>query len=348
MPESVAHYLRYVQQLVSSSVSLAFKTQTNHTGCLAQQPRKCRFPLEDDRSDTITLSDGRRLGYAQYGSVTGKPIFHLHGLPGSRIEGAYYHDIGLRLGARIIAVDRPGIGLSSPNPDRRLLDFPKELEYLAQHLGLDEYAVVGVSGGGPYALACAAALPREKIRCVSIVCGLGPPDISMRGADLAHRVAFPYGWRYAPSFLTRWFWKLQPVGRIDLTDSQWLAMMLDPARLEATPVKDLGFMKDEDVLQVMLRSTRQAFSQGFDGVWRDGKVMCSHFGFRVEDIHSDLPVRLWYGKQDTFIPLIQGEQIAARLNGRAHLRVLDETHGSIFFNRREEVIEDILATMKKS
>lgn len=105
-------------------------------------PPKCRYPLDDDSSDTMTLPDGRKLGYAQYGQLTGKPIFWLHGLPGSRTEAAYFHDIGLELGVRMIGTDRPGMGLSTPSPGRTLLDWPKDLECLAEHLGIEEYAVV--------------------------------------------------------------------------------------------------------------------------------------------------------------------------------------------------------------
>lgn len=101
--------------------------------------------LEDDidnNSDTILLPDGRKLGYAQYGSPTGRAVFFMHGHPGSRLEGAHLHDLGLKLGARIIAPDRPGIGLSSPQPGRTLLDYPKDVERLADHLKLERYGVL--------------------------------------------------------------------------------------------------------------------------------------------------------------------------------------------------------------
>lgn len=102
----------------------------------------CRFRLDNDSSSTLTLPDGRKLGYAQYGSLTGHAILYQHGLPGSRLEAASLEDLGLELGARIIAVDRPGIGWSSPNPSRKMLDHPKDLESLAEHLGLEKYSVI--------------------------------------------------------------------------------------------------------------------------------------------------------------------------------------------------------------
>lgn len=97
---------------------------------------------EPDTSDTLTLADGRKLGYSQFGLATGKPIFYCHGLPGSRVEAGHLHEAALDVGARIIATDRPGMGLSTPQPGRTLLDHPKDLEHLATHLKLKEYGVL--------------------------------------------------------------------------------------------------------------------------------------------------------------------------------------------------------------
>ena len=98
--------------------------------------------MDNDNSDTLLLPDGRKLGYAQYGSQTGRAVFFVHGHPGSRLEGAHLHDLGLKLGARIINPERPGMGLSSPQPGRTLLDYPKDLEHLADHLKLESYGVL--------------------------------------------------------------------------------------------------------------------------------------------------------------------------------------------------------------
>jgi len=137
--------------------------------------------LSDTRSSSITLRDGRQLGYADLGSPTGTPIFALHGTPGSRIDYEFWHRTAVSLNARILSLDRPGIGLSSPQPGRTLLDHAADVEQLAAHLHIDSYSVVGMSGGGPYALACAAALPANKLKAVMLVCGLGPPDIGYWG-----------------------------------------------------------------------------------------------------------------------------------------------------------------------
>jgi len=102
----------------------------------------CRFLLDNSTSATLTLRDGRKLGYAQYGLPTGKAILYNHGFPGSRLEASQHHEICAELGLRIISIDRPGYGWSSPHPGAKLLDWPKDLECLAEYLELESYAVM--------------------------------------------------------------------------------------------------------------------------------------------------------------------------------------------------------------
>jgi hypothetical protein len=105
-------------------------------------PSPMTFPLDTSTSSTLTLPDGRKLGYAEYGSSTGQAVIYLHGLPGSRLEAASLHAFGLELGARIIAPDRPGIGWSSPHPGRTLLGFAQDVARLTEHLGLRVFNVL--------------------------------------------------------------------------------------------------------------------------------------------------------------------------------------------------------------
>ncbi|KAF1815604.1 alpha/beta-hydrolase [Eremomyces bilateralis CBS 781.70] len=305
-------------------------------------------PLEeDDTSSTLTLPDGRKLGYAQFGSPTGRPVILLHGLACSRFDAAYFHEVGQQLDARVIGVDRPGMGWSSAHPTRTLLDFVEDVEHLIEHLKLDDCSVIGVSGGGPSALACAKVLPPTKLKAVAIIVGLGPPDIGMSGARLVNRIGFPYGFRYCPPFLNRWFWQQDYIGRVDLSDEERLEMALRQFEKSKSkmPAKDLAVMSDHDFYRLPLRSTREGFAQGFDGVLLDGKLCCLDFGFKVEDIRPDLPVHLWYGKQDVFVPANHGVQLEKRLGSRAHLRLVDETHVSLLVNRKKEILENLIKAM---
>jgi pimeloyl-ACP methyl ester carboxylesterase len=317
-----------------------------------QTNSKPGYRLDTDSSHVFLLPDGRKLGYAEYGSPTGHAILYHHGLPGSRLEAAAYHDLALSLGARIIAIDRPGIGWSSPHPSRTLLSWAKDVENLTQHLCLEKYAVMGVSGGGPYALACAAALPSAHLKCVSVICGLGPPDMSMWQADWAHWLSFPYGWRFTPTFLIEWYFSLDAFGRMDLSDEQRLEKMLEPSRLAAIKdPKDRAILGDENAMRLAVRASREAQAQGFEGVALDGRVMCRNWGFRIQDVRRDLPVQLWYGQNDKFIPPNHGVETAARLGGAAAgnviLRLEDDTHYSISQNWRREQLEAILAEIRK-
>ena len=116
--------------------------------------------VESNKEDQVLqLKDGRKLGYAEYGDLSGKPMFHFHGHPGSRLEGKLFGEKPKEHGVHVISVDRPGIGLSDFLPKRTLLDWPDDIIELADHLGLSKFVVEGMSGGGPYAVACAYKIP---------------------------------------------------------------------------------------------------------------------------------------------------------------------------------------------
>ena len=150
--------------------------------------------------DICTLDDGRRIAYDLFGAKEGYPVFHLHGWPGSRTEGSLLATQAADLGVRIIAVDRPGIGLSTRQPRRTILDHALDIRQVAKHLGIKEYSVMGVSGGGQYALACAFSIPQEELRSVALVCGQGPIDVSLQGMTLGSRMMLR-GFRNYPLFL---------------------------------------------------------------------------------------------------------------------------------------------------
>jgi pimeloyl-ACP methyl ester carboxylesterase len=132
---------------------------------------KTSAPSRQD--NVLRLKDGRMLGYAEYGDPSGTPVFAFHGFPGSRITFRIADDAARRRGVRIIAPDRPGMGLSTFQPGRNLLDWPQDVGELADALGIDRFAVAGVSGGGPYVAACAFAL-RARVTVAAIISGIGP------------------------------------------------------------------------------------------------------------------------------------------------------------------------------
>ena len=123
----------------------------------------------------IRLRDGRRLAYAEYGDPQGKPIFFFHGTPGSRLFHHPDASVAASAGARIIAVDRPGFGRSDFKPGRTLLDWPNDVVQLADALNIQRFAVMGYSGGGPYAAVCASSIP-ERLTAAGLVSSIAPLD----------------------------------------------------------------------------------------------------------------------------------------------------------------------------
>lgn len=140
----------------------------------------------------VRLPDGRWLGYAEHGDPTGRPVLVFRGAPASRLS--YWPDpaIAASLAVRLISPDRPGYGLSTFQPGRAMLDWPGDVTAFAAALGLERFAVLGVSGGAPYALACAYKIP-QRLMGVAVVSGMGPLDnpALARTFPLARRLAFP-------------------------------------------------------------------------------------------------------------------------------------------------------------
>lgn len=130
----------------------------------------------------LSLPERRELAFAEYGDLDGLPVFGFHGTPGSRLQLAPVADAACRAGVRLVVPDRPGYGHSDFVPRRRLLDWPADVTAIADHLGIDRFAVVGVSGGGPHALACAYAVP-DRLTGVTVVSSPSPLGFSNPTGD---------------------------------------------------------------------------------------------------------------------------------------------------------------------
>ena len=129
----------------------------------------------------IRLGDGRRMGFAQYGDPAGRPLFFFQGTPSSRLLHPD-QTITRSLGVRHIQLDRPGFGLSDFQPGRTLLDWPDDVAKVADRLGIERFAVVGVSGGGPYVAACAYRIP-QRLTAAAMVGSVAPLDGPVHGRN---------------------------------------------------------------------------------------------------------------------------------------------------------------------
>ncbi|MCJ1388287.1 hypothetical protein MMC18_001132 [Xylographa bjoerkii] len=285
-------------------------------------------------NQTLALPPGRTLGYATYGSPTGPALFYFYGLPGSRIEGAELHPAAVKLGIRIIAMDRPGLGLSSCVPNRLVADWAADVDQLTQHLQLKTYRVIGRSGGGAYALACANALPRERVLGVGVVCGMAPWSIGTPGMAWYARVLWNIS-AWAPTL----------VGRLVGWMVADLAQDPDPTVLMKKLVKNSGgykgqdkaFMQRKDIQEIFVRSIRESWRQGNEGATEEIRLITAPWGFDLKDVRFK-GVQFWYGSEDVNTPAVLGWRMSEQLDG-AEMRVCEgDSHLTVMANRMEEIL----------
>jgi pimeloyl-ACP methyl ester carboxylesterase len=283
--------------------------------------------MHDSLGNTIALADGRKLGLAEYGDPRGAPIVYCHGFPASRLEAAFAHDAARKLGVRLIALDRPGYGLSDFQPGRRIADWPRDVVEATKALGVARFAVLGISGGAPYALACGAQLA-DRVNAVGVVCGLGPTCAE----DLAFftpfaRLMFGLARRAPP--ISRAL--VAVIGNVLARRPEWVFSVL-AANL---PPCDREVINDGSVRGSLLASVREAFRQGTHGVACDLALYAAHCEPAFAPIAA--PTHVWHGQCDTTVPAAMGRRLAAALNASA---VFSPQHGHYSLPIRE--IEAIL------
>lgn len=279
------------------------------------------------------LRDGRALSYAEFGDPQGRPLFYFHGFPGSRLEASLSDEDALKSGVRIIAPDRPGIGRSDQKQSRAIADWPDDITELADTLGIDKFAVLGVSGGGPYACACGWKIP-ERLTCIGLVCALGPahsPElVSLMHARtrLILRIA-----SQAPSvaaFAARHV--LGPYLRRRPQDVLWLLSLSGPAA-------DRRILAQEDIMRTFVTAITEAFAQGSHGVTDELLLLSSRWGFSPQDIPT--PVQLWHGEADCTVPVCFGKRYSQHLP-HCNARFLpDEGHFSLPVVHMREILASL-------
>lgn len=283
------------------------------------------------------LPGGRRLGYDEYGSPNGKPLFYFHGSPSSRLEFSLYgNDETLRsFDARVIAVDRPGVGLSDFQPKRRLLDFPKDILALADHLRIEHFAILAYSLGGPYGFACAFAIP-ERLSRVGIVSGAAlftePELVQNVNAGTRRFLNLP---RENPLASRLFLWILGMTARLSPKSliAQARSLLPEPDRvaIETNPALQLGFVN----------AVRESFRQGVRGAFHESLLSVTDYGFRLQEIQA--PVLLWHGEADQNIPVEMARFAASAIPKCEAAFYPDEGHLSLFKKHAAEFIRALTA-----
>jgi pimeloyl-ACP methyl ester carboxylesterase len=252
----------------------------------------------------LRLPDGRILGVERFGAKAGAPLLYFHGLPGSRLDFRSEAGTFAAAGIELIAVDRPGFGLSTTKRGRSLLDWPRDVEALCDRLGLERVAVLGYSSGGKYSLACAFALS-ERVALAGVLAGTAPPEMpgfdeGMIGAD---RLALTLARRARPLALATW-----GVVRL-LAQHRPRAVMASFARDLSGP--DRERMEEPAVRTALLDSLREGLRPGAAGTVDDYAIEGRAWGFDPAEIR--VPVRLWHGDRDGVVPLAHSRWLAERI-----------------------------------
>jgi pimeloyl-ACP methyl ester carboxylesterase len=281
----------------------------------------------------VAVSGDRQIGFAEFGDPRGRAVFWLHGTPGARrqipVEARVYAE---QMGIRLIGVDRPGIGSSTPHQYGTVADFAHDLRTIADVLGIDTMAVIGLSGGGPYTLGCAAMMP-DRVLAVGVLGGVAPtvgPDAISGGVMALGSAVAPIipiaglPLRLAAVTMIRF---LRPVAYPALE----VYARISPAgdrRMLARPEFKAMFLDD------LLNGGRKQLSAPF----ADVVVFARDWGFRLDEVR--IPVRWWHGDRDHIVPYAHGQHVVARLPDAELYTLPGESHlGGL------GRAEDILSTM---
>jgi pimeloyl-ACP methyl ester carboxylesterase len=294
-------------------------------------------------SETLTLPGGRILSYAIYGSpVPRTTVFYFHAYPSSRKEGKLWHSAASKLSLRLIAPDRPGMGNSSFQPKRTLLDWPADVLALADHLKIQKFYVIGLSGGGPYALACVYGIPKERLAGAAVVSGLYPVSFGTAGMLLSARFSLWVG-PWVPSLLG---------GLLDA----WLgnaARNPDPKvfsdmlmkEIESRPEVDQVVMKDEKNKEGFVEGTREGLRQGGQGAGWEASINGSPWGFELQNLdvgEAGVPLTLWHGTDDINCPPAIALKVKETMSG-AELRMMEgEGHVSYALRNQEKILSILI------
>ncbi len=285
-------------------------------------------------NNVLRLTDGRRLGYAEYGDPDGWPLMFFHGTPGSRVMARFAAARARELGVRLIAPERPGFGLSDFQPLRRLLDWAEDIGELAEALHLNRFALAGVSGGGPYVAACAWKMG-AKVTAAGIISGLAPVDRVWQGLSRIHR-------------LSAWLVRRAKLVSLILGLVAWSAR-----RHPEWIIRSMCLVAPSGVRKILCQPTvrltqidgiTEIFRRGAWGAADEVSLFSRPWGFEVEEIKT--PVHLWHGEDDAIVPVGMGRYLADHIPdcqarfipGAGHLWIFEgyeEVFGALEEKRRE-------------
>lgn len=269
--------------------------------------------------ETLTLRDGREVTYAFHGADAGPAIVVLDG-PGSRGMALAGASVAKELGVRLLAVDRPGFGGTTPAGSRGIADWPADFLELLDHLGLDRVGVWTQSGGTPYGLALAAAAPERTI-AISLLGAIAPTDEpgSVKELGGEARAGVTLG-RRAP-----WLLRLMLRGMAKRAAK-------DPEKVARKVAKDLppadaAVIAKPEMWAIHVAATAEILGRP-DAIVSEMRLLARPWGFDPRGVRA--PARFWSGEADAIHPTSQSRRLAKRIDGAEVVTVPDAANFGLF------------------
>lgn len=291
-------------------------------------------------NNTITLADGRVLGYAKYGDPHGFPMMYFHGGQESRLSSGFMDSTAAELGICIIAPDRPGVGLSDFQEDRTFLNWASDVEQLADRLKIEHFSVFGLSGGAPHVLACLIRIP-GRIDNASIIAGATPYNYkgSLKGmwfpVKIIHWLASWKKDKQLRKFIQNDFDGL--VNKPEKRIKQFQNYLPTPDKKLMTEHPEYGWE--------FIEGSKESYKQGIEGVVQEWKLYVSDWKMELGAIHS--PLNLWYGSSDKMAPIYRGYYYKKELPNSSLKIFANEGHFSLIRNHLKEILIELKTMQQK-
>ncbi len=278
----------------------------------------------------VELDSGRIIQVSEGGDPAGVPVFSLHGSPGSRILFYPHVQDARKRGIRLIGYSRPGYGGSTRRKGRRIVDGASDVAGIADSIGIEKFAVWGFSGGGACALGCAAMLP-ARVVAASSLSTLGPYGVEgfdfFSGMGEYNVEDFKLMMRDQPQ------WEAKSKRDSEVMEKQTKA---DRMNLIGSLLSEVDKAANTDELDDFFHAQfEEGFRNGIDGAIDDNLALVAPWGFELSSIK--VPLQIWHGKQDRFVPFSHGQWLASKTpQAEVHLND-DDGHLTMFVNRIPEV-----------
>ena len=278
--------------------------------------------------DSILLDYRYQLTWNEYGTPDGEPVFYFHGIPGSRLEAYPADEIARTLNIRLIVPDRPGYGASDFQDNFSLLEWPNTVSQLADKLKLNQFSILGYSGGGAYALACAHEI-ENRIKHIAVVSSTAPFE-SKAMLNYISPILKPLYQLAATDYDTA----IQKVTVLATSPETFLDVLKTKL-----PQDDKDLFEKISFQKYYLLNLSLAISNGVNGIVNDLRNLTLPWQFNLEDIQPH--INIWHGRNNINIGFPIAEYLANKLKNKS-THFLDNTGHYFLFNNWHTILDELI------